>query len=245
MGLIPSNISMVRFKPERLKAVIFDVDGTLYRKKPLQLAILACLVRTYKSQPGKLLLTVRFLRAYRKAQEILRRTEPQADSIGDEQLRLACKRTGIPEDTGLACVDFWMCRQPLTMLRRFLQPGLLEFLRRCKELGIGLGVVSDYPADEKVNSLGLSQFFKVVVSAQESAVGVFKPHPRGLQVALRRLDVDSGSALYIGDRVDVDTEFATAAGVRCVIVGRRPHTNPGGTVIELPAYNHLHHLIFN
>ena len=108
-----------------------------------------------------------------------------------------------------------------------------------------LGVVSDYPADDKVRSLGLSGFFRVVVSAQESAVGVFKPHPRGLEVALRRMGVENGAALYIGDRVDVDAQFATAAGVPCVIVGRRPHTNPSGTVIQLPAYNDLQHLIFN
>ena len=90
-------LSKISFKPAQLKAVIFDVDGTLYRKKPLRFAILARLVGTYKSQPGKLLLTLRFLRAYRKAQEILRRTQPQVDSIGEEQLRLACKRTGFQE----------------------------------------------------------------------------------------------------------------------------------------------------
>ena len=131
------------------------------------------------------------------------------------------------------------------MLKRYLQPGLPEFLRCCQEHGLALGVVSDYPADAKVKSLGLSGFFKVIVSAQESAVGVFKPHPRGLHVALRRMDVEAGAALYIGDRLDIDTEFAAAAGVFCVIVARRARTNHGGTVIELPSYNDLRHLIFN
>jgi len=108
-----------------------------------------------------------------------------------------------------------------------------------------LGVVSDYPADDKVNSLGLSEFFEVIVSAQEPTVDAFKPNPRGLEVALRRIGVERREAVYIGDRVDIDSEFATAAGVPCVIVGRRPHINPGGTVIQLPAYYDLHHLIFN
>jgi FMN phosphatase YigB (HAD superfamily) len=241
---VPSHLSKVGFRPDQLKAVIFDVDGTLYRQRPLQLAMLARLVGAHKSQPGKLLLTLRFLRAYRKAQESMR-LESRTGDIGEQQLQLACRQTGIPRDAGLACVDFWMRRQPLTMLVRYLQPGLTKFLQACREGGMRLGIVSDYPADEKVNSMGLSEFFEVIVSAQEPAVDVFKPNPRGLEVALRRIGVERHAALYIGDRVDVDSEFATAAGVPCVIVGRRPHINPGGTVIQLPAYNDLHHLIFN
>src|SRR5262249_52827037 len=160
--------------------VIFDVDGTLYRQRPLRLAVLTRLIGTYKFQPKKLLLTLRFLRAYRKAQETLRRLEPPAAGVGEEQLRLTCKETGIRKHLGFPCVALWMRRPPLPVWMRYLQPGLAQFLRCCGERGLQLGVVSDYPADDKVNSLGLAEFFKVVVSAQEPAVGVFKPHPRGL-----------------------------------------------------------------
>jgi HAD superfamily hydrolase (TIGR01549 family) len=241
---MPHHLPKVGFRPDQLKAVIFDVDGTLYRQRPLQVAMLARLIGAHKWQPGKFLLTLRFLRAYRKAQENMR-GGPRTGDIGERQLQFACRETGVSRDAGLARVDFWMRQQPLTILDRYLQPGLTEFLRACRERGMRLAVVSDYPADDKVKSLGLSGFFEVTVCAQAPAVDVFKPNPRGLEVALQRIGVERHAALYVGDRLDVDAEFATAAGVPCVIVGRRPHINPGGNVIQLPTYNELHHLIFS
>jgi phosphoglycolate phosphatase-like HAD superfamily hydrolase len=49
-------------------------------------------------------------------------------------------------------------------------------------------------------------------------VAAFKPNPRGILVALERLGVAPGEALYVGDRAEVDAAAARAAGVACAIL---------------------------
>jgi FMN phosphatase YigB (HAD superfamily) len=84
-----------------------------------------------------------------------------------------------------------------------------------------VAALSDYPAEQKLEALGLSAHFRHVVSAQDPEVRRFKPHPRGLEVTLERLGVSAADAVYVGDRPDVDGICAEHAGVRCAIVGAR------------------------
>ena len=65
-------------------------------------------------------------------------------------------------------------------------------------------MLSDYQAMPKLRALGIADLFDEVLSAQDPDIGVFKPDPRGLEVALQRLDVRPAEALYVGDRVEVD-----------------------------------------
>ena len=56
----------------RFKAVIFDLDGTLYRPETLRRAMLLRLLHAHAVRPLRGLRTARVLRAYRNAQEHLR-----------------------------------------------------------------------------------------------------------------------------------------------------------------------------
>jgi putative hydrolase of the HAD superfamily len=118
------------------------------------------------------------------------------------------------------------------VLPRYAQPGLEAFLESLRSSGVALGVLSDYDAGPKLEALGIRQYFDVVVCAQQPEVGVFKPHPRGLQVTLERLGVSSGDALYIGDRSDVDAVAAAAAGIPCAILAAHGHAHEGGAAAD-------------
>jgi HAD superfamily hydrolase (TIGR01509 family) len=134
-----------------------------------------------------------------------------------------------------------MDREPLDLLERFVMPGLRRLLATAKHRGLRLGVLSDYPAAAKLEAMRLREFFDVVVSAQDDRVNRFKPHPSGLVEALRRLRAAPSEALYIGDRDDVDGRVARAAGVACVIVGKRRRANAAANVAD---YGELHALLF-
>jgi putative hydrolase of the HAD superfamily len=73
---------------------------------------------------------------------------------------------------------------------------------------------------EKLGALGVLDLFELVLCAQDPEIGVFKPHPRGLQVAIERLGVSPLEALFVGDRPEVDAVAAAAVGVPCAIVSR-------------------------
>jgi FMN phosphatase YigB (HAD superfamily) len=204
-----------------LDAIVFDVDGTLYRQSMLRRTMLRRLVTAHAAHPLRGWRTARVLRAYRHAQERLRSTVVKED-IADAQVALTCHEARVDRRLVLDCVTRWMEQEPLRFLPRCLQSGVTEFLETCRGQGLRLGALSDYPADGKLRALGLSGFFDVVLCAQEPEVNVFKPNPRGLLLALERLGAAPSDALYVGDRADVDASTAAQAGMRCVILTRRP-----------------------
>jgi FMN phosphatase YigB (HAD superfamily) len=204
---------------KRLTTIVFDVDGTLYEQSGLRRAMFLRLLRHVATHPGEGIAVFRALRAYRHAQELLRGASIDG-TLAEAQIRLACERSGQPSHALAAIVDRWMEREPLDLLERFVMPGLRPFLAAAKDRGLRLGVLSDYPATAKLEAMKLTEFFEVVVSAQDAGVNRFKPDPSGLAEALRRLGAVPSQALYVGDRYDVDASVASAAGVACVIVGK-------------------------
>jgi FMN phosphatase YigB (HAD superfamily) len=197
------------------QAVIFDLDGTLYHQKPVRRAMLARLLRAHLLRPFEGYRTIRFLSAYRRAQEELR-NESAADAA-NRQLLHACERARFDSALAPAIVGRWMEREPLDLLRIHRRAGLVEILQNLRDAGIRLALLSDYPATRKLEALGIAHLFEIVVSAQDPEVGAFKPSPLGLEVTLRRLGVQPGAALYVGDRPDVDSAAARAAGIDCAI----------------------------
>ncbi len=205
-----------RLDVDRLKVIVFDVDGTLYRQSPLRRAMLLRLMRLTAARPIEGVQTFRTLQAYRRAQEDLR--DHTAGDIAGAQLRLASERARAGRDVVAARVTRWMEEEPLDVLPRCAHSGLVEFLHACRARGVRLAALSDYPAEAKLQSLGIGDLFDLVLSAQSPEIDVFKPHPRGLQVAVNRMGVLRHECLYVGDRADVDAAAARAAGIACAIL---------------------------
>ncbi len=227
----------------RLKAIIFDVDGTLYHQGPLRREIALHLVRAHAVRPLRGLRTLRILLAYRRAQELMRIADVSTD-LAEAQIRLACERTGFERSLVVECVARWMEQEPLLCLRRFVRPGLLDFVKACRKRSLKLAALSDYPAEAKLQALGLGGLLDVVLCAQSPSIGVFKPHPLGLQRALQQLGASAGEALYVGDRAEVDAAAAAAAGIPCAILGRRKSTDGEGSWLGVGGYAELETILF-
>lgn len=203
------------------RAVVFDVDGTLYEQSPVRRAMMIRLARTCVTRPVAAFRTMRVLASYRQAQEALRESGFEGD-VAAEQLRRAAAASGVNLDDVVALVEQWMETAPLDAVASNPRAGLVEVLDELARRGVALGVVSDYPAERKLAALGIAGRFDVVLSAQDSRVQAFKPNPKGLLLALSELGVATEDAVYVGDRAEVDGAAAAAAHVRCVLIGR-PH----------------------
>ena len=203
-----------------IEAVVFDVDGTLYEQSGLRRAMLLRLIRAYALHPRQGRKVSRVISAYRRAQEELRGCT--SDDPPRQQAAVAAGRAGVSTEEVERIAARWLHREPLRVLARYRRADLVETLGELRANGVRLGVVSDYPADDKLTALGIRQFFDVVVSAQDRDVGAFKPNPRGLQVCLARLGVRAEHALYVGDRPETDAAAARSSQVGCVIIGPRP-----------------------
>jgi HAD superfamily hydrolase (TIGR01549 family) len=223
----------------RVRAVVFDVDGTLYLQPPLRRAMALRLLWAHAFRPLRGLRTLRALQAYRHAQEDLRNATGDAALA---QLEHAAQRSGLSKERIGAEVARWMEREPLALLRRYRRPGALGLIAACRKAGLKLGVLSDYPAQAKLAALGLAGLFDAVIIAQSPEIGVFKPHPRGLLAAASALGVSPAETLYVGDRAEVDGAAAAAAGTPCIILASRGLKS--GAYSGAAGFQEVHDLLF-
>ncbi|MCL4849786.1 MAG: HAD family hydrolase [Bryobacteraceae bacterium] len=200
------------------RALLFDVDGTLYSQAWLRRRMMLRLLKACAGAPLKARPLVRALAAYRSAQEEMRSAAAPFENLEEAQIELASRRSGVEAARMRALVQQWMEQSPLDLLARCVRPGMADLLRQARERRLGLGVVSDYPCERKLEAMNLRQYFDVIVCAQDREVQCFKPHPRGLEAATRKLGVTSKEVVYIGDRPGVDDDAAVRAGISSILI---------------------------
>jgi FMN phosphatase YigB (HAD superfamily) len=193
------------------KAVIFDVDGTLYDQRSLRRAILRRFAAAYWRKPFTGLRATRVLQAYRNTHEELRGRPYSAEM----HLKLAAEKSGEPSSQVREMVGRWMEFEPLELVAPCVYLGAGMLLQKLAERGIRCGIFSDYPAVDKLKAMNLSDFFSVVSCAEE--VGFLKPDPRGLLDVLKSLSAEPDAAVYIGDR-QIDSDAAIQVGMKAVLI---------------------------
>jgi len=194
-----------------IKAVIFDVDGTLYDQKKMRLKMLWEMGKStlINFKTIKELLIVWKYRRFRE--------ENLTNAV--QQYRRTAQATRTDVETVRQVVQDWLINRPLPYLAGCRYPGVLELFAFLRDEGVGIGVFSDYPAREKLAGLEL-QADAIVWSAEET-VNHYKPGPEGLVETARRLEIPVENCLFIGDRDDLDGECARRAGMPYLILDRK------------------------
>jgi FMN phosphatase YigB (HAD superfamily) len=199
-----------------VRLVVFDVDGTLYRQRPLRVRIARDLVAHVIWKRD--LKVVSVLAKYRHVRE----------RLGNEQVvdfdRLLIAETAAATASSLevvrAIVFEWIEVRPLSYLARCIYPGVPELFEGLRRQGKSIGILSDYPANEKLATMGLTA--NHVVSAGDDGVRVLKPHPRGLECLMAAAGAAADETVVIGDRADRDGLVARRAGARALIRSSKP-----------------------
>ncbi len=124
-----------------------------------------------------------------------------------------------------------------------LRPQAKDFLYFLKTSDIQTGLVSNVGAkalEEAIKKLGLSSFFNIMVSRND--VQHLKPDGEGIRLALNRLGVPGGKALFVGDSMD-DIQAAKEVGLKVVMMmgGENPVLDflSGGPDFLLQDYGEL------
>ena len=199
-----------------IRAVLFDLDGTLYTQLPLRVAMLCEMgLVCAATVAGGGARVPRVLRAFRRMREELRDDDAGGEPLAVRQYSVVSKRLGCSREDVERIVHEWIDRRPLKWLTWCRRSGLIELLQCLETRGIPKGVFSDYPAHDKLAALGLAGRFDVVLSAVDPEVGAFKPNARGYVAAAVRWGIPLANVLYVGDRLDVDAPGAISAGMPC------------------------------
>lgn len=210
---------MTAFGPsdwDGVRLVAFDVDGTLYRQRALRLRMARDLL--WHTFARRDLATLLVLRVYRRLREQM--GDARVEDFAGRLVAQTAAATGRSPAEVRTIVGWWIDRHPLRYLRACRYAGLAELFAGLRRHGRSIGVLSDYPATDKLVALELAADH--VVSADDSGVGVLKPHPRGLETLIRRAGATPDTTLLIGDRVERDGLVARAAGTRVLLRASRP-----------------------
>jgi len=116
----------------KIRAVLFDLDGTLYHQRPMRALMGLELAALAVSRPLQAPVSWRVLAEFRRAQEALRGREAIRGGAA-EQVGLTARRTGVPTDRVEALVVEWMQERPLKYLPRCRADGVsFAAIRTCR-----------------------------------------------------------------------------------------------------------------
>lgn len=189
---------------QALRAVIFDLDGTL-------LDTLQDLCNSTNAALAQFGYPVRTLDEVRRF-------------VGNGVKLLMLRALGIekPEE----CADF---DQIFEAFRRHyavhsndctcVYPGVKELLEKLKAAGVPMAIVSNKldAAVKQLNQIYFKDFISVAIGENEAAGVKKKPAPDTVYAALQELGVSVEDAVYVGDS-EVDIATAKNAGIPCISV---------------------------
>lgn len=208
---------------QRIRAVLFDVDGTLYNETAL-----GCFVRLefctlpFALKSGRSAYNVwRSLRYFRRVREQLRSLGEPRDQLAALQYVEAARQAGEDPAEMEKAVTEWIHQRPLKYLRACRRLGVDSFLTFLEQRGVRAGVFSDYPVVDKLQALGLADRMSLALCSTDLGINAFKPHPKGFRQACALWGLRPQEVLYVGDRPEVDALGAANAGMPCaLLVGR-------------------------
>lgn len=199
-----------------IKAVIFDLDNTLYAYDPLDAEARE---RVQGLTCKKLGITAQ---QYEEAYLFGRNeTKRQLGDVGASHNRmLYCQKTleylGVnPIPLSLQMYEtYWG-----TFLDKMtLFDGAREFLDQLKERGIRMMICTDLTAHiqhRKIQALGIAQDICCLVTSEEA--GREKPAPEMFELCLKKLGLSAREVCYIGDSPKKDVEGARSAGMQAML----------------------------
>jgi len=233
-----------------IRAVLLDLDGTLYAQTPLRclMAMELCTLPLQLQSWQMAKSTLKTLRCFRKTREELRELGFSTEHLLSQlQFQKAGDQAGVPEAFVEEVVREWMYHRPLKYLKGCRRRGVETFFDSAHQVGLQIGVFSDYPVQEKLKALGLDRWVKLAFCATDKEVNAFKPHPRGFLFACEHWGLRPEEVLYVGDRPEVDAEGALAAGMPCVILNGQSQvddtTNLTNTHGNLTSFRGLQHAL--
>ena len=208
-----------------IKAVSFDVDGTLWdfdavmrnglRETLLELA-------TRDPETAAMLDVDRMIAIRDRVHDELRDVVVDLNEIRRESFKRVLSEIGRPDDAlGLHLCDVYFKHRSAGMkLFDDVRPTLEALAQR-----YAIGIISNgnsYPSD-----LGLEGIVGFAVFSQDHG-GIEKPDPRIFRIALEKAGTAASELVHVGDSLETDVSGAAHAGIKSVWLNRNgDQSHPG------------------
>jgi putative hydrolase of the HAD superfamily len=216
-ALTVRRISMETMLPD-IKAVAFDLDGTLYPNHSLYRRLLPFILQEWQ-----------LLAAFGRARNIIRAGQesgrqdaascPRAGFYGLQAQLTAklLKAAPLPTQEKIERLIYRGWEHYFKEIKLF--PRVAETLAALRQAGLKLGLLSDFPPETKLEYLGIAGFWDAVLCSERT--GMLKPAARPFLDLAAALGLPPGQVLYVGNSRRCDIAGARRAGMRAALVTGR------------------------
>ena len=201
----------------QIRAVAFDIDGTLYPNATMYL----------KSLPF-VLMHLRLMLAFAAVRNEVRHHRP-VDDLKRRQAELLAGRLRIGVDEAAERIDreiYGKWERVLDRVRPY--PHVRECVERLRGAAYHVGVTSDFPVERKLERLGLDGLFDCRLWTEQS--GYLKPYPEPFRELASCLGLEPKEILYVGNSYEYDIVGAKNVGMHAAHLTKRP---PADSVADL------------
>lgn len=203
-----------------IRAVAFDLDGTLYPSWQMALSS----IHLFVFHP-------RLLSAFARARKEIRRERPIED-FRQTQARLAASHMKVESTKAYDLIDRKMYKTWKNSFR-FIRPfrGCRAAVAELKDRGYKLAVLSDFPVENKLEYLGMNSYWDLVCTSETT--GYLKPNPEPFIRLAEDLRLAPEEVLYVGNSYHYDIIGARRTGMMTAHLTRNP---PGDSVADVSFY---------
>jgi putative hydrolase of the HAD superfamily len=221
--------------PDRVETVLLDAGGVLL---DLDYAYLRRLIDVRHGEVG----IEDLARHEAAARHEIHRQVSSGGRVSEtwrDYFRIILSKVGVAVEQWEEIVDsLWEAHQKFGLWTVAID-GAPETVALLKRRGLRIGVVSNAEGrvEQDLEAAGYRGLLETVVDSH--LVGVEKPDPEIFNIALKRMKVEAGSAVYVGDLPSVDIAGARAAGLGAVLLDRHDIYQESGarrirSIRELP-----------
>lgn len=184
-----------------IKAVVFDIDGTLYPNS-----------RLYKKMWFYFLKNLRFFMKYNKVRRVLHKTAVLPDFF-EYQGRMLAAEMNISKEKAKSLIEekvykglepFFVNLKPFNYVK--------ETFENFKSANIKLGILSDFPPEQKKDIWGTAPLCDVIMGSEQC--GALKPSIYTFGTLIKKLDLPAENILYVGNSISSDVKGAKSAGMQ-------------------------------
>ena len=195
-----------------IRAILFDVDDTLFDRLAAQTLILKTIVDTYPYLFGNIAwdnLVTAFFESDRLVELDFEAGAP-SDNLRKDRSRLFLHQLGLPADYADAITETYVSDYPGVNAPVAGAPELIQALADTYIIGIISNGLPDVQY-RKLETIGIRDYCSCIVLSEE--IGIRKPDPRIFRHAASLLGIEPGHCLYVGNSYRADVFGAKAAGM--------------------------------
>lgn len=190
---------------QNIEAVAFDIDGTLYENWRLYVRIIPYFLKN-----------LRFFYQFNKVRKILHRTAPLSDFY-EYQARLLADNLHISVQEAhekINTIVYYGLRRYFKKIKPFAH--IEETVKRFKEAGLKIGILSDFPPGQKGNIWGIEKYCDCILGSE--ACGALKPSMYPFALLAEGLSTKKEKILYVGNSIRADVCGAKKAGMMAAYI---------------------------